>query len=95
MQVSYRERMAAVGRMPTTLSRNEQGENLREAATANAIECALQALLPPGIACPMQARYLRDAGQVVARGLLAVLSHARAEFVLDHGGPFHSLRPQP
>ena len=60
MQVSYRERMAAVGRMPTTLSRNEHGENLREAATANAIECALQALLPPGIACPMQVRYLKS-----------------------------------
>ena len=60
VQVSYRERMAAVGRMPTTLSRNEQGENLREAATANAIECALQALLPPGIACPMQVRHLRS-----------------------------------
>ena len=48
--------MAAVGRMPATASRNEHGENLREAATADAIESALQALLPPGIASPMQVR---------------------------------------
>ena len=52
--MSYRERMAAVGRMPTTASRNEHGENLREAATADAVESSLQALLPPGIASPMQ-----------------------------------------
>ena len=54
IKVSYRERMAAVGRMPTTASRNEHGENLREAATADAVESSLQALLPPGIASPMQ-----------------------------------------
>ncbi|KAK9825881.1 hypothetical protein WJX81_000620 [Elliptochloris bilobata] len=54
LKVSYRERMAAVGRMPNTMTRNEQGENIREAGTADAVESALQALLPPGIASPMQ-----------------------------------------
>jgi len=55
-QVGYRERMAAVGRMPSTATRNEHGESAREAATADAIERVLAALLPPGYAAPMQAR---------------------------------------
>jgi hypothetical protein len=53
-QVDYRERLVAVGQLPSRADRRDPGGTEREVLGARLVDRALRPLLPPGWAAPTQ-----------------------------------------
>lgn len=68
-QVEYRERSAAVGRIPTTFNKREGAPKDREVLVARAVDRAVRPLFPAGYFYETQAR-VRRVGVGGGAGLL-------------------------